>query len=164
MTGFLDDWGPTLVAAGGVSIVATAGAVLTPLGTWYRNLRKPSWQPPDFLFPIAWTSIFILEAASAVIGWRAAPPHAALLLAVLYILNGFLNILWSVLFFKMERPDFALREVGFLWLSIAAPMIILAIYAGKAWLLLLPYLLWVSFAAFLNYTIIRLNAPFGAKS
>ncbi len=160
MIGFLRDWMPTLVAAAGVTVLATAGAVLTPLDSWYRNLKKPSWQPPDFVFPLAWTTIFILEAASAVIGWRATSGGAAALLVALYVVNGLLNIFWSYLFFKRHRPDWGLREVPLLWLSILAPMIMLSIYAGLAWILLLPYLLWVSIAAYLNYTIVRLNGPF----
>lgn len=160
MIGFLRDWMPTLVAAAGVTVLATAGAVLTPLDSWYRNLKKPSWQPPDFVFPLAWTTIFILEAASAVIGWRATSGGAAALLVALYVINGLLNIFWSYLFFKRHRPDWGLREVPLLWLSILAPMIMLSIYAGWAWILLLPYLLWVSIAAYLNYTIVRLNGPF----
>jgi tryptophan-rich sensory protein len=162
MTRFLDHWGPTLVAAGGVTVVAVAGAVLTELGAWYYNLRKPSWQPPDWLFGPAWTFIFICEAAAGVIGWHAMPTGGlAALLVLLFVVNGALNMLWSYFFFKLHRPDYAQVEVGFLWLSIVAPMVVLHSYAGLAWLLLLPYLLWVSFAAYLNYTIVRLNAPFG---
>jgi tryptophan-rich sensory protein len=162
MKDFLDHWGPTLVAAGGVTIVAVAGALLTELGPWYYALKKPSWQPPDWLFGPAWTTIFICEATAAVIAWHVlhASPAMALLVALL-VINGGLNILWSLLFFKWRRPDRAQIEVGFLWLSILAPMILLFVTVGWAWLLLLPYLVWVSFAAFLNYTIVRLNEPFG---
>ena len=163
MSRFFEDWGPTIVAAAGVTVVAVGGAVLTELGPWYYGLKKPSWQPPDWLFGPAWTTIFILEAAAAVITWHAAPnPQAASLLIGTFVLNGVLNIIWSLFFFKMYRPDYALREVGFLWASIAAMMAVVGTYAGRAWLFLLPYLLWVSFAAFLNYTIVRLNEPFGA--
>jgi len=95
-----------------------------------------------------------------VIGWHAVSGDAAILFVALYIVNGVLNILWSFLFFKLQRPDFAQLEVPFLWLSIVAPMVMLYVYAGWAWIFLLPYLLWVSFAAFLNFTIVRLNAPF----
>jgi len=161
MMGFLHDWAPTLVAAGGVTILATAGAVLTPLDSWYRDLKKPSWQPPDFVFPLAWTTIFILEAASAVIGWHATSGTAAALLVASYISNGLLNIFWSYLFFKRHRPDWGLLEVPFLWLSILAMISVLYIYAGWAWIFLAPYLLWVSIAAYLNYTIVQLNGPFG---
>jgi tryptophan-rich sensory protein len=160
---FLDDWGPTLVAAAAATFVAVTGALLTTIGPWYRSLRKPSWQPPDWLFGPAWTLIFILEAASGVIGWHHVPHDSWMaLLLVLYALNGFFNIYWSVLFFRNRRPDHALREVPFLWLSVVGIMIVLAIFTGPTWLFMLPYLLWVSFAAFLNYTIVRLNEPFGA--
>jgi tryptophan-rich sensory protein len=164
MSRFLDNWGPTIVAAGGVTVVAVAGAVLTELGPWYYGLKKPSWQPPDWLFGPAWTTIFILEAAAGVITWHATPDAgAAGLLIGSFALNGLLNIIWSVLFFKMYRPDYSLREVGFLWLSILGMMIVVGFYAGWAWILLLPYLLWVSFASFLNFTIVRLNAPFAGR-
>jgi tryptophan-rich sensory protein len=158
---FLKDWAPTLIAAGGVTCLGTAGALLTRIGPWYYALRKPSWKPPDWLFGPAWTSIFILEAASAVIGWHAAPNfRAAAMLIGTYVVNGLLNMLWSLFFFKMRRPDLALYEVGFLWLSIVAMMLVLARDAGLTWIFLIPYLLWVSFASYLNYTIVRLNRPF----
>jgi len=162
MSHFLSNWGPTLVSAGGVTVVAVAGAVLTELGPWYYGLKKPSWQPPDWLFGPAWTLIFILEATAGVLAWdRLHARPAMFLLVALLAVNGVLNVVWSLLFFKWKRPDRALLEVGFLWLSIAAPMLVLFLNVGWAWVLLLPYLLWVSFAAFLNWTIIRLNGPFG---
>jgi len=165
MNHFLADWGPTLVAAAAATFVAVTGALLTTLGPWYYNLRKPSWQPPDWLFGPAWTVIFILEAASGVIAWHRVPHDFWFaLLAVFYAVNGFLNIYWSVLFFRNRRPDHALVEVPFLWLSVLVIMVILALFTGLTWLFMLPYLLWVSFAAFLNYTIVRLNAPFGVST
>jgi tryptophan-rich sensory protein len=161
MQDFWKDWGPTIIAAGGVTILAFAGAAVTTIGPWYKGLRKPAWQPPDWLFAPAWTTIFILEAAAGVIGWKAGdgwPMIAA------FIVNGVFNILWSVFFFAMRRPDWALREVVLLWLSVVAMMVTVAAHAGPAWWLLLPYLLWVSFASVLNWKIIQLNAPFGAPA
>jgi tryptophan-rich sensory protein len=161
MSHFFEDWGPTLVAAGGVTIVAVAGALLTELGPWYYGLKKPSWQPPDWLFGPAWTAIFICEATAAVLAWNALHLRPAMIVLIaLLVVNGALNIAWSLLFFKRHRPDHALREVGFLWLSILAPMLVLFATVGWPGLLLVPYLLWVSFAAYLNRTIVRLNAPF----
>jgi benzodiazapine receptor len=161
MNHFLHNWAPTLVAAGGVTILGLAGMMLTRLDSWYFNLRKPSWQPPDWLFGPAWTTIFLLEAASAVIGWQATRgTSSAALLICAYVVNGVLNMLWSLFFFTLKRPDWALYEVGFLWLSIVVMMAVLYAEAGLAWIFLLPYLLWVSFAAFLTSTIVRLNAPF----
>ncbi len=78
----------------------------------------------------------------------------------LFALNGFLNLLWSLLFFAFKRPDWALVEVTLLWLSILLPILVFWRFAKTASFYLLPYLLWVSFAAFLNLTVVRLNAPF----
>jgi tryptophan-rich sensory protein len=165
MSHFLHNWTPTLVAAAGVTVLAVAGMRLTPLGPWYYALRKPSWQPPDWLFGPAWTIIFILEAASAVIGWQASRSASDdTLLIGTYVANGLFNMLWSLLFFTLRRPDWSLSEVGFLWLSVLAMILVLHHIAGPTWIFLLPYLLWVSFASFLNYTIVRLNAPFAVTA
>jgi tryptophan-rich sensory protein len=164
MKGYLDEWGPELVAAGGATVVAFAGGALTEIGPWYRSLKKPSWQPPNWLFAPAWTLIFVLAATAAVMGWYGTTTTAgAATLIALFALNGILNILWSLFFFKMRRPDWSQFEVGFLWLSIVSLMVVVGVHAGKACLLLSPYLLWVSFAAFLNFTIVRLNAPFKGR-
>jgi len=161
MSHFLHEWTPTLIAAAGVTVLGVAGMMLTPLDAWYYNLRKPSWQPPNWLFGPVWTIIFILEAASAVIGWQSSRSvSGGILLISTYVVNGLLNMLWSLFFFKLRRPDWALYEVGFLWLSIVAMIEVLRHEAGMAWIFLVPYLLWVSFAAFLTSTIVRLNAPF----
>ena len=82
-------------------------------------------------------------------------------IAGLFVVNIALHMLWTPLFFNLRRPDWALIEVPFLWLSVLALVIGLAPYSAAAPLLLLPYLLWVGFAAFLNLTIMRMNAPFG---
>lgn len=156
-------WEPVLVAAGAAAATALAGGLATRLGAWYRHLRKPSWQPPEWLFGPVWTLIFALAAAAGVIGWESAPAEgAASRLVVLFGLNAGLNILWSVLFFTLRRPDWALAELVALFASIAAIMLAMQPYAAAASLLLLPYLLWVGFAGVLNLTIVRLNRPFGA--
>lgn len=154
-------WKPVLIAAGVAIVIGTIGGTLTDIGPWYQNLRKPSWQPPDWLFGPAWTLIFALATVSAVHAWRNAENRVQRdLVIVLFALNGTLNVLWSTLFFALQRPDWALIEVGFLWGSILLPMIVFWRFAKPASLYLLPYLLWVSFAAYLNLTVVRLNAPF----
>ena len=140
-------------------VVAGAGAFLTDLTPWYRALRRPSWQPPDWLFGPAWTLILGLASYSLYLGLRDSQDR--LLVVGLFVLNGVLNVLWSPLFFRLRRPDWALVEVPFLWLSILAPIVLLAPVSRLAGLLLLPYLAWVSFATVLNITIVRLNRPFG---
>jgi len=155
-------WKPILVAAAAAIFVGALGGSLTDIGPWYQNLKKPSWQPPDWLFGPAWTTIFALAVVSAVSAWRNAKDRSQReWIVALFALNGFLNVLWSTLFFALQRPDWALLEVGFLWLAIALPMAVFWRISKLATLCLLPYLLWVSFAAYLNWTVVQLNAPFG---
>lgn len=153
---------PIVIAGLAAVVVAMIGGTITNLGPWYEGLAKPDWTPPRLAFPIAWTTILALAAIAAVSAWRAAPTDKISDAIVgLFALNGFLNLLWSLLFFRMQRPDWALIEVVALWLSILA----LVIYCGRqsklAGALLLPYLVWVSIAAALNWQIVQLNAPFG---
>ena len=149
------------VAAVAAIAILGAGGALTEIGPWYNQLRKPSWQPPNWLFAPAWTTIFALAAFAAVKSWDAASSFAEHALVVgLFTVNGALNVLWSLLFFKLRRPDWALVEIVPLWLSILALIVGLAPLSGHGSLALLPYLLWVSFAAVLNRTIVGLNRPF----
>jgi len=150
-----------VVAVVVTAIVLGVGAASTSVGSWYRGLNKPAWNPPDWVFGPAWTLILGLAAWAGVIGWDRAKDGAAVArLGLLFGANIALHMLWSPLFFNMRRPDWALLEVPLLWLSILALMTDLAPTSALAAALLVPYLLWVSFAAFLNLTIVRLNAPF----
>jgi translocator protein len=142
--------------------VAGLGALTTQLGPWYYGLRKPTWQPPDWLFGPVWTVIFVLAACSGFLALEHSPPQsrAKARILSLFAINAALNLLWSALFFRLHRPDWALVEVGLLWLSIAALMVVTAPQSKLASLLLLPYLAWVTFASALNFKIQQLNAPF----
>ncbi len=155
---------PLLVAGGAAIALSAAGGLLTEIGPWYRELRKPSWQPPNWLFGPAWTLILALAAWSAAVAWTSAPTAGErTLVVILYGINASLHLLWTPLFFKFRRPDWALLEVPLLWLSILAPVILVAPFAPLASWLLSPYLLWVAFAAYLNLTIVRLNGPFAVR-
>ncbi len=155
-------WRAVAVAAGAALAVGALGGSLTDIGPWYHHLVKPSWQPPDYAFPIVWTVIFALCAAAGVIVWRAARrPATREWMLGLFALNGFLNVLWSLLFFRLHRPDWALEEVTALWLSIALLILVLGRASRLAGLLLAPYLVWVSIAAAINFEVVRLNPPFG---
>lgn len=154
---------PVLIAAAAALAVAGLGGLMTDLGPWYQQLVQPPWKPPDWLFGPAWTAIFALAAMAGVIAWRRAPRRVDReWMLALFALNGFLNVLWSLLFFRLHRPDWALFEVLLLWLSILLLIGVLARYARTASLLLLPYLAWVAFAGFLNLATVRLNGPFGS--
>lgn len=161
LSGLTSDWAPPLVAAGIAFVVALAGGLLTTTGPWYESLRRPAWKPPDWAFGPVWTTIFTLTAISAVMAWNADAGFASRsALVVAYGINAALNIAWSGLFFRLRRPDWALLEVVFLWISIAALILVTARVSGLAAGLLLPYLLWVGVAACLNRAIVRLNGPF----
>ena len=154
-------WTPIVIAAGTAIFLGVVGGLMTPIGPWYKNLRKPSLQPPDWLFGPAWTIILGLAAWSAVTAWNAAPDaDARTSVVILFATNALFHLLWSPLFFRAQRPDWALIEVVFLWASLVALVVGLWPISQFASLLIVPYLLWVSFASWLNWTIVRLNAPF----
>ena len=153
-----EQWRPIVTAGGAAAVVAMIGVVMTDLGPWYMNLRMPSWKPPDALFGPAWPFIFATAAMAGAQGWRALTrPAARWVLCGYFAANALLNILWSALFFRLHRPDWALLEVGLLWLSIVLLMFTLWPASRRAAWLLLPYLLWVSYASVLNIAVVRLN-------
>ena len=142
-------------------LLGGAGGALTKIGTWYRNLRKPSWQPPNWLFGPAWTVILGTAAWAGVLAWEGATSDAdRTTIIVLYAVNFVCHFLWSPLFFTLRRPDWSLIEVVFLWGSVLAMCIGLTPFSVLASWLIVPYLAWVSFAAVLNLFIVRLNGPF----
>ena len=152
---------PIIIAAGVAVMLGGLGGLMTPIGPWYANLRKPRLQPPNWLFGPAWTVILGLAAWSAVIAWSAAPDRATQTrVIVLFATNAVFHALWSPLFFRARRPDLALIEVVFLWASLVALVVGLWPISHQASLLIVPYLAWVSFAAWLNSAIVRLNRPF----
>jgi tryptophan-rich sensory protein len=154
-------WKPVAIAAMAALIVAALGATVTDVGPWYQSLDKPGWQPPDWLFGPAWTLIFALTALSAAVAWRDAPDNSAQDAVIfLFTLNGLFNHLWSFLFFRLRRPDWAVIEVVLLWSSISLPIVVVARFSKVASVLLLPYLAWVTFAGILNLAIVKLNGPF----
>ncbi len=152
---------PIVIAALAAVLVAALGATMTDIGPWYQALRKPGWQPPDWLFGPAWTLIFACAALSAATAWRDAQDGRTRDWVIgLFAINGFLNVLWSFLFFRYRRPDLALLEVSALWLSILVLIVFTTRFSRSAALLLYPYLAWVSFAAVLNWAVVRLNPSF----
>jgi tryptophan-rich sensory protein len=149
------DWG-LLGFVAACTLAASSGAIFQP-GGWYRNLNKPSWNPPDWLFPIAWTLLYAMIAVAGWLVWRTAGFGGAGAALAVYFLQLVLNAGWSALFFGLRRPDWAFYEVIALWASILGCVVLFwPIHAGAAWLMV-PYLLWVTFAAVLNAEIWRRN-------
>ncbi len=139
-----------------VGLAAITGGYFRP-GAWYRGLTKPRWNPPNFAFPIAWTILYTMMAVAAWLVWSEAGWPAALVPIALWVVQLVLNALWSWLFFGLKRMDYALADVALLWLAIAATIAAFWPISSLAGWLLVPYLAWVSFAAFLNATLLRLN-------
>ena len=150
-----------LIAGTCAVLLSVAGGLLTDIGPWYRQLRKPSWQPPNWLFGPAWTIILGLAAWSGALAWTTAPDASSrTMVLVLFGINASLHLLWTPLFFTYRRPDWALKEVVFLWISIVAIIGSVGTFSPLASLLLVPYIAWVTFAAWLNRAVVRLNRPF----
>jgi benzodiazapine receptor len=144
-----------------VVCVALGGAWITVIGPWYRGLRKPAWQPPDWAFGPAWSTIFFCSAWAGTLAAQSPGfDSRRWLVIVAFGLNYLLNLMWSYLFFRRRRPDWAFVQVFPFMGTILLMMYAVAPLSWPAVLLLVPYLCWVSFATVLNATIIKLNRPF----
>lgn len=136
---------------------AATGAMFSP-GEWYRGLAKPGWTPPDWLFPVAWTTLYLCMALAAERVARRAGVDANVGLALaLYALQMGLNCLWTPVFFGLKRMRAGLLVLGLLWLAVAMTLVAFWRVDGLAGLLFLPYLAWVTVAGALNWSVVRLN-------
>jgi tryptophan-rich sensory protein len=143
----------TSFAAAAIGGAATA----TSVGTWYRTLHKPAWNPPDGIFGPVWTLLYVCMAVAAWRVWRASDPAAGRRTLALFGVQLGLNALWSVLFFGLRQPGWAFAEVIVFWAS----LVLLLVRFGRAdriaAALWAPYVAWVSFASVLNGTVWWLN-------
>jgi translocator protein len=140
--------------------VGVVGALVTrpAIPVWYAALRKPALAPPNWVFGPVWTALFVAMGIAAFLVWRAGWRAPAVRQALwLFGLQLGLNALWSILFFGQRAPGAALVDIVALWLAIAATIAAFARVSRSAAWLLVPYLLWVSFAVYLNAMIWWLN-------
>jgi len=140
--------------AGVIGSVFTAPAITA----WYATIQKPLFNPPNWVFAPVWTTLFLLMGISLYLVWGKGLEKKEVKLAVSVF--GFqlaLNVVWSFLFFGLQSPFLAFLEIVLLWIAILATIVLFYRVSKKAGVLLVPYLLWVSFAAFLNYNIWILN-------
>jgi translocator protein len=152
---------PVVAAAALASLVAVLGATVSDISPWYVGLQQPRWAPPPAAFGIAWTAIYALAVVAGVTGWLAMPRWSEReWLLGLFALNGFLNIVWSLLFFRVGRPDWAMIAAVALWLSVVALIVTVWRRSMTGATLLVPYLLWVTFIGYHTMNIVRLNGPF----
>jgi benzodiazapine receptor len=136
------------------------GAVFTTnsVDTWYSTITRPDIAPPNWIFGPVWTTLFLLMGISLYIVWNKGLQTRESKVAVsVFGFQLVLNTLWSIIFFGLHNPGLAFIEIIFLWISILASIILFYRISKVAAYLLIPYILWVSFAAFLNYNIWILN-------
>ena len=141
-------------------IFGAIGGLLTAesVKTWYPTLTKPSFNPPNQIFGPVWSSLYIIIGISSYLIWQKRKIVAGYNWAVLiYFIQLVLNLMWSYLFFYQHQIGLALIEIGILWIAIVINGFIFYRINRAAGLLFIPYLLWVSFASYLTYSIFILN-------
>jgi len=148
------------ILAGFIGAAFVAGAIgsaatFENVRAWYPSLVKPTWNPPNWIFGPVWTTLYVLMGVAAWRGWRASENSRPLIVA--YGAQLVLNALWSILFFGLKQPSWALVDIVALWTLLA--WLLVALWRADRWAgaLWLPYVLWVSFATALNTAIVRLN-------
>ena len=147
----------TLIALSGACLAAASTGAAFPPGEWYERLDKPDWTPPKWLFPVAWTVLYIAMAYAA---WRVAYAEGGPVVTALafWACQIVLNAIWTPVFFGLRNMGGALIVIGALWLAVAVSTVLFFWVLPSAGVLLLPYLVWVSYAAALNYEIWRRNS------
>ncbi|MFN3936489.1 MAG: tryptophan-rich sensory protein TspO [Gemmobacter sp.] len=147
------DWGLLLTFLLACGAAATSGALIQP-GAWYAGLRKPSWTPPDWVFPVVWTTLYLLMSWAAM--RVALLPGSGQALAFWAAQIAF-NTLWTPVFFGLRRMGAGMVVVLLLWLAVAATLVAFWRLDALAGILMLPYLVWVTIASALNHAVWRMN-------
>jgi tryptophan-rich sensory protein len=142
-----------------VASAATFGGYFTASGVrdWYPTLAKPPWQPPAWIFGPVWTVLYLLIATAGFLAWRHTAFTARRMAMPLFAIQLLLNAAWSWIFFGLRQPGWAFAEILLLWTAILATTVTFFRLSRPAGALLIPYLLWVTFASALNFEIWRLN-------
>jgi len=144
-----------------VEVVGASGAVFTAqgLGMWYETLQRPALAPPSWVFGPVWTVLFALIGVAVWLVWRRvdSSPREARLAGGVFAVHFVFNLGWSAVFFGLQEVGVGLVVIGVLWLLIVTTIWTFGRVDRRAAVLLVPYLLWVSFAAFLNYRFWVLN-------
>ena len=137
------------------------GSIFTTpsIGTWYKTLIRPDLAPPNWVFGPVWTTLFLMMGIALFLIWEK--DHKSKMAKIALTVFGvqlILNTLWSILFFGLQNPFVAFIELIFLWIAILATIILFVKISKSAAWLLVPYILWVSFAGYLNFSFYSLNA------
>lgn len=141
-------------------LAGVIGSIFTfsAIPNWYVTLNKPTINPPSWIFGPVWTTLYALMGIAAFLiwkkGWERVDVRKAL---AVFGLQLILNALWSIIFFGLQNPAWAFVNLVAMWLAIVWTMVLFYKISKPAMWLLLPYILWVSFAGYLNYSIWMLN-------
>ena len=135
-------------AAGFIGSFSTRNSITT----WYKGLEKPSFNPPNWIFAPVWTLLYLLMGISLYLAWMGKADSDIKNYAMfVFGIQLVLNTAWSIIFFGFQSPMWGFIEIIFMWVSIAATIFMFYKISPTAAYLLVPYLLWVSFASVLNY-------------
>ena len=138
--------------------IGAAGSFFTSSTGWYQNLKKPSFNPPGWVFGPAWTILYIMMGISAFLILQKGLSGRAIQFALLlFTVQLLLNAIWTPLFFGLKSPLLAFIDVVLLWFGILVTIVKFYGLSKPAAVLLIPYLLWVTFASVLNFAILLLN-------
>lgn len=150
---------PVVAALGwfGITFIAAVIGSQAGPGSWYAALNKPSWNPPNWVFGPVWTYLYVTMALAAWRVWRRGGWTNRRTSLLMYLLQLILNAFWSPIFFGLQQPGLAFVEILLLWAAIVGTLVLFLRVDRLSGILLVPYLAWVSFAAFLNFTLWRLN-------
>lgn len=156
----LNNFSKLVIAIGVSELAGVIGAFFTTpaISGWYATLAKPEPAPPNWIFGPVWTTLYALMGVTAFLIWKEGLERRGVKVALgIFIGQLVLNTLWSIIFFGLQSPGGAFIEIILLWLAILATIIAFHKISRPAAWLLVPYILWVSFAAYLNYSIWMLN-------
>ena len=141
-------------------IIGGIGSIFTipSIGKWYATLVRPEMVPPNWIFGPVWVTLFALMGIASYLVWQKGLGDKKVRIALIFFIIQFvLNILWSFVFFGLHNPGLAFAEIIILWLAILSTTLSFYRVSKEAGYLLVPYILWVSFAGYLNYMIWTLN-------
>jgi Tryptophan-rich sensory protein (mitochondrial benzodiazepine receptor homolog) len=157
----LIDWKKLIISIALCQLAGIVGGLFTysSIPTWYASLAKPAFVPPGWLFSVVWPLLYLLMGIALYLIWIKGLQSSGITIAVkVFAVQLFLNILWSALFFGLRSPFMGFIEILVLWIVIVVNIVLFYRISRPAGMLLIPYILWVSFAVHLNYSIMILNS------
>ena len=151
-------WGLLIILILACNLLGAIGTIWTASdGPWYKGINKPSFNPPNWVFGPVWTLLFTLMGISLYLVWTSPSSSVKIVALTLFGVQFLFNIVWSYLFFGLNKPLWAFIEILFLVVMIIGTAFSFFKITKPAGYLMIPYLLWVCFASFLNYSIWKLN-------